>query len=142
MRAASNCNSPSKSKSTFLSVKIALAIVTLSTNSCLALPKVENESKATFGSSPIIALRVIAVLIVMSASCSELGLGTTAQSANKKILSSPRKSETGKIKALETVLNPGITPITCNAALKTSAVLFTAPATIPSTCFSLTIKAP
>lgn len=52
------------------------------TLSCLALPFVEKESIATFGSIPAIAFAEFAVAIAQSASPSEVYVGLSPQSAN------------------------------------------------------------
>ena len=50
--AASSCISPSSLRSGFCSLAIFVASTTLSTSACFALPFVEWERNATFGSAP------------------------------------------------------------------------------------------
>ena len=80
-RAASACNSPSTFNSGQRSLANFVASTTLSTTSCLALPLVENDSIATFGSAnPATLLAVCAVHTAICASWSASGIGVTATS--------------------------------------------------------------
>ncbi len=91
---------------------------------------VENDSSATRGSPPTIALKVPAAPTAMSASCSGSGSGSTAQSANTIRPSLPQRASGCAItNAEETVFIPGAAPIACSAARTVSAVVRTAPPT-------------
>ena len=59
------------------------------------LPAVEKDSMATHGSSPTMRRRSAAAAIAMSASCSALGYGTTAQSVN--VSTSPASPRNGDV---------------------------------------------
>ena len=86
---------------------MARAAVTLSTFSCLALPLVENESMATFGSIPSRVFAVLAVAMAMEASSSGLGLMFMAQSPNSiRPLSPYSLLGISIMKQLEMVLMP------------------------------------
>lgn len=84
--AQSNWISPSKTKSGFLSCKIFTASRTRKIFSSLSPPEplVEKESIATIGSTPAKVRQLIAAEQAMSANCSELGVGITAQSEKIK----------------------------------------------------------
>ena len=71
--AASNCISPSIASSGAFSFASSVAILTLSTSSAFALPFVEYESIATFGSFSSICLKLFAVDIAISDNSSEFG---------------------------------------------------------------------
>ena len=79
--AASNCNSPSNSKSISLSLKISIASLTFVTDSPSALPIVEYDKNATFGSLiPAVNLAFSAADTAISANCNAVGLGITPAS--------------------------------------------------------------
>jgi len=79
-RAASACISPSTAKRTFRRWSSSRAARTLATRGWSALPLVEKERRATRGSSARRVRQLSAAASAMSASCSGVGSGTTAQS--------------------------------------------------------------
>ena len=106
--AASNCNSPSISKSGLISLANSVAFLTLSTKSCCALPIVENDNIATLGSIPQRVFAVSAVLIAIDANSSAVGHGFTAQSAKRSNPFSPYSQlGTSITNVLETTDIPG-----------------------------------
>ena len=86
------------------------------------------------GSTPKVAA-VSAELIAMSASCSESGLGLTAQSPYTSTRSASSMRNT-----LDTTETPGWALITWKAGRIVSPVVWAAPDTIPSTSPSLTMS--
>src|SRR6185437_8848070 len=80
--AASPCNSPSTANRTPRARIIDAASRTRSTDGPVPLPSVLYERSATRGSSPTMRMRSRAAAIAMSANCSAVGRGTTAQSVN------------------------------------------------------------
>ena len=134
--AASVCSSPSTiiSGSNFAAKLFAIwvALATLSTSSCLALPRVEKLSSATRGGVPIKARCVWAVDIAISASCSAVGFGFTPQSANNIVFSPAIVGVFSRSKKqLLAVLMPGAVPTQWNAARSMSGVEAMLPATMP-----------
>ena len=141
--AASACNSPSSCRSGAISFASFVASATLSTNSCFALPFVENESIATRGSMPAIARAVSAVEIAISANCFASGFGFTAQSANSRKPFSPRCLAGVNIRnAPLTIEQPGLVLRIWNAGRIVSAVVPRAPANSPSASPALIIRQP
>ncbi len=82
------------------------------------------------GTSPVRSAKCSAARQPISASCSGLGSGTTAQSAkhSTRSLSAPTGGHT-MMKNDDTSLTPGASPISHSAARSTSAVGRVAPAT-------------
>ena len=141
--AASACNSPSNCSSGAISLARRVASATLSTNSCLALPLVENDSIATLGSIPAIALAVSAVDTAISASCLASGFGLTAQSANSRKPFSPScLAGVNMRNAPLTIEQPGLVFSIWKAGRMVSAVVPRAPANSPSASPALIIRQP
>ena len=85
------------------------------------------------GSVPAKVRQLIAAEQAMSANCSELGVGITAQSEKIKTPFAPSLGFFVSIKKQEeAVFIPGRVPIIFKPARSTSAVVFKAPATIAS----------
>ena len=143
INAASACNSPSICKSGANSRAIRVASVTLSINSCLALPLVEKDSIPTRGSIPANERAVSAVEIAICANSSALGHGLTAQSANTNTPFSPNCLAGVIIRnAPLTMLTPGRVFSIWKAGRIVSAVVPRAPATSPSASPFFIIKQP
>ena len=143
INAASACNSPSNARSGAISFASFVASATLSTNSCLALPFVLNESIATRGSMPAMARAVSAVEIAISANCFASGFGFTAQSANSRKPFSPNCLAGVNIrKAPLTIEQPGLVFSIWKAGRIVSAVVPRAPANSPSASPALIIRQP
>lgn len=123
--AASNCNSPSISHCGPHCFASSVARKTFVTRGCSALPFVEKDNIATRGGVPTNFSWLAAVVTAISASCSLVGSGTTAQSANVRH-GPPAASIT---KQLETKLRPGGVPIPYKPARITRAVVERLPAT-------------
>ena len=100
---------------------------------CLALPLVENERRATRGSSWNMSLYDYAVDNVMSISCFVVGAITIPQSAN----SIGGMPSFAIMKKEEEVLTPSAVPMFLRAARMTSVLVATDPATMPSHFFWL-----
>ena len=139
--AASACSSPSTFSSGARACTMRKASTTLSTSGCLPLPLVEKLSSATAG-SVLIRTRVLsAVAMAISASCIGVGSITTAQSANAISPLCPcERSGSAMMKTLETRRARGSGPTQCSAARTVSAVLLTAPPTLPSASPAATIR--
>src|SRR3989339_876246 len=118
-KAASNCSSPSINKSGRRFFASAVACATSSADAWWVLPRVENDSIATRGCSPVTLEKVPAVLMAMSANCATVGLGTTPQSAKPNTW----ERSGGSMKNMDDrVLLPSDNPITRSAARNTDAV--------------------
>ena len=118
-----------------------MASTTLLTIGPRPLPLVEKLSSATAGSASISTRVLSAVAIAISANCIALGSITTAQSANAISPLWPRtRSCSAMMKTLETSRARGCTPTACSAARTVSAVLLTAPPTLPSASPAPTIS--
>ncbi len=119
-----------------------VASTTLETFSCTALPAVEKESMATFGGLPARGSKERAELTAISARLAASGSTTRPQSAKTKM---PFLAWCGAHsiirKKLDTRPVPGARPIVCSAARTVSAVVATAPPTVPSASPSRTIIA-
>src|SRR5436309_147416 len=133
--AASAWSSPSKWRSGRRRRASAHASRTLATLGCSALPRVENERNAVCGTARVSLAKWSAARHAISASCSEVGSGTTPQSANISTRSlAVRPAAAGgdgtTIRKKEVrVRTSGMSPISHSAARSTSAVVRLAPAT-------------
>ena len=116
--------------------------MTLSTMGCLALPLVEKDSSAMYGSA-LSRLRLFpAAAIAMSASWLGFGAGTTAGSAKIITPSAPYwGSGCSWTMKLETSLYPGLTPTHSISARTVWPVVFLAPPTRPWASPSASIRA-
>jgi len=133
--AASNCRGPSTTRSATGSPgaasairdrTIAVASRTLSTSAPVPESPVEYDSRATRGSTPN-REAVSAEERAMSASCSAVGSGTTAQSPNARTWSDRHMRNT-----LETVSTSGRVRMISSAGRTVCAVVCAAPETMPS----------
>ena len=113
-----------------------VASFTFSTSSPVPLDPVEYDNIATRGEMPN-ASADSALWMAMSASCSAVGLGTTAQSPNTSTWSGRHMKNT-----LDTRLQPGTVLMICSAGRMVCAVLWTAPDTRPSASSSASIIVP
>ena len=121
--AASGCNSPSILRYGALSLAILYALYTLSTSACLALPFVEYESIATYGSPPTRYLKDSAEAMAIPASFSGSGFCSRPQSPNRKVPLYPySQSGTTIMKNAETRRLPGFALTSCNAGRSVLAV--------------------
>jgi len=120
-----------------------VASTTLSVRACRALPRVENESIATRGSTPRSARPERAEETAISASSLVVGSGLTAASAKMKIpFSHYWQFGTTMMKKLDGAVMPSAYPTVRLAAFMTAAVMLRQPPTIPSASPSATIMAP
>ena len=127
----------------YFSFAIFVASTTLSTSSCFALPFVEWDNIAIIGFAPTKFLKLLAEDSAISANSSEVGSWFNPQSANKNVPFSPYSQfGTSRIKNPETNFTPGAVFKICKDGLRTSAVAWQAPATIPSASFAFTITTP
>jgi len=120
---------PVNCKIRFFARASLVACTTLSTISCEAEPLMLKLNIATAGSMSVSFRNVEAVAMAMSASCSVVGSGTTAESPN----SNSRPSGMTIRNIDETVLLPGAVPTICKAGRSMSPVACTAPVTSAST---------
>ncbi len=141
--AASACISPSTMSFGSRSFTSFTAADTLSTRGWLALPLVEKERRATTGSTFRNVRQDSAADRAISASCSEVGSGTVAQSEKMRWPSTPHfRSGTTMTKHDEAVLMPGRVRMMVRAARRTFAVSLSAPETMASARPLSTIMAP
>ena len=106
--AASNCNSPSTNKLGSFSFTFLVALITFSVNSECALPCVEYESIATFGSFSTNCLKLLLEEIAISDNFSSSGFSFNPLSPNINVPLSPySQSGTTITKNAETNLVPG-----------------------------------
>ena len=138
--AASNWISPSHIKSGAFSFNNFVASITLSVNGEWALPCVEYESIATFGSSPISSLKLLLDDIAISDKASASGYSFNPESANINTPSSPNSLSGNTItKNADTNFVPGAAFKIWRAGLNVSEVGCDAPETNPSASPSFTI---
>ena len=134
--AASYCSGPSSSSSGARSLAMRVASMTFSTSAPLPDEPVEYDSMATRGSMP--KMRAVwAELMAISASCSAVGLGFTAQSPKASTRSFRHIRNT-----LDTMEKPGLVLMNSNAGRMVCAVVLMEPETMPSASPLCTIMVP
>ena len=126
--AASNCSSPSMMRPGARCLASCVASRTRRTRECSALPLVLNDNIATMGTSPVSIRCVSAEVVAMMANCFISGAGTTAQSANVRVVPVGNTIK----KTLLTRPDASARPITRSPACNTRVVGWAAPATHPS----------
>ena len=141
--AASNCNSPSTNKSGAFSFTNFVASITFSVDAECALPYVEYDSIATFGSSPTNCSKLLLDEIAISESFSASGSSFNPLSANINVPFAPYSQfGTTIMKNADTNLVPGAVFNICSAGLNVSDVECAAPDTSPSASSNFTIIIP
>ena len=118
---------------------ISTAFITLSTSWCLALPIVEWESIATYGSFPVSNLNDSALLDAIAASFSLSGFCSNPESAKINVPLEPYSQFGTTIKKnAETSFTCSFVFNICKAGLKVFDVEWQAPDTVPSALLVLT----